>query len=184
MTRRDIPNLITFLRILLVAPFAVAVTRDHYGTALALFAVAGLSDGLDGFLAKQFGWTSRLGALLDPVADKLLLVTSYVLLGWKGELPWWLVVAVLARDIVIIGGGIAYHMLIGYVRMAPTLVSKLNTVLQIALVVGVFYALWREPLSPDLREAMSYTVLASTVLSGAHYVWIWGRRALDSNRGG
>lgn len=162
----------------------VAVTQDHYGVALSLFVVAGVSDGLDGFLAKRFGWTSRLGSLLDPIADKLLLVTSYVLLGWKGELPWWLVAAVLARDIIIIGGGITYHLVISYVQMAPTLLSKFNTVLQIALVVVIFYALWSGPPLLDLREGMIYTVLATTVFSGAHYVWVWGRRAFHAGHGG
>lgn len=174
---RQLPNLITVLRILLVAPLAVAVLEGSYGTALLLFTVAGLSDGVDGFLAKRFGWESRLGAVLDPLADKLLLVVCYVLLGLKAALPIWLVAVVLLRDLVIVIGGIAYHLHVGYVQMAPTVISKLNTVLQVALVVIVMFSLWRAPLVPDLRDPLIYTVFASTVLSGLNYVWVWGRRA-------
>lgn len=177
MNPRQIPNAITLARILLVLPLAWAVLDLRYGLALALFATAAASDGIDGFLARRFGWHTRLGAVLDPLADKLLLVTCYVLLGFQGQLPWWLVLAVLLRDLIIVGGGLAYHVFIGFVQMAPTVVSKLNTALQIALVVIVFIALWRYPLAPDLRDSLMYTVFASTLLSGLNYVWVWGRRA-------
>jgi cardiolipin synthase len=91
---RDIPNLITGLRILLVAPFLWLLLEEHYGAALLLFVIAGISDALDGFLAKYYGWTSELGGLLDPIADKLLLMGAILALGWLNELPGWLVMLV------------------------------------------------------------------------------------------
>ena len=109
MRASDIPNLITVGRILLVAPVAWALMVQNFSLALILFFVAGVSDAVDGFLAKRFGWTSRLGALLDPLADKFLLVTCYAVLAWNDLLPVWLLVLVLTRDLLIVGGAVAYN---------------------------------------------------------------------------
>ncbi|MDE2089174.1 MAG: CDP-alcohol phosphatidyltransferase family protein, partial [Gammaproteobacteria bacterium] len=108
MTRRDLPNLISVLRMLLVLPVVALLMTEHYREALLLFGLAGLSDALDGFLAKRYGWTSRLGAVLDPLADKILLVSSYIALGWLRLLPLWLVAAVIVRDLVIVIGAAVY----------------------------------------------------------------------------
>lgn len=121
---RDIPNLITGLRILLVAPFLWLLLKEHYGAALVLFAVAGVSDALDGFLAKYYGWTSELGGILDPIADKLLLLGAILALGWLHELPGWLVMLVLVRDALIVGGAISYHLMIARFQAAPLMISK------------------------------------------------------------
>lgn len=186
MTRRDIPNLITLMRIVLVAPVAALLAEERYDWALALFAVAGLSDGLDGFLARRYDWRSRLGALLDPLADKLLLTVCFVTLAWLGELPWWLALAVVARDLVIVVGGVAYHHLIGRFELAPTRWSKLNTFVQIAYVLAVVVALefsgpatesatgW---ITPAVLEWGGWLVLGTTLVSGFDYVVRWGGRA-------
>lgn len=179
---RWLPNLITFLRILLVVPLVQALLAGKYGVALALFFVAGVSDGLDGWLAKRFHWTSRLGALLDPVADKLLLVCTYLTLGVLGALPLWLVAVVLARDLIIVGGALAYYLLIGRYQMEPLPASKVNTFLQIVLVVAVLLSLGHAPVPARLVDVLAMAVLATTVLSGAAYVWIWGRRASRAGR--
>ena len=100
MKPSDIPNLITVFRFLLVPPLVWLLLNDRFGAALVVFGVAGFSDGLDGFLAKRFHWTSRIGALLDPLADKLLLIASFVTLGWLGWIPVWLVVLVCLRDVL------------------------------------------------------------------------------------
>lgn len=176
MTRRDIPNIISILRILLVLPVVYFLYHGQLGAALALFIVAGLSDAIDGYLAKRNGWTSALGAWLDPLADKLLLVSSYLVLGWVGMLPLWLVVAVILRDIVIVIGALAYRLLIGRVDMAPSVISKVNTFCQLALVAVLLVA----SLIPLLGAAITpliYIVFATTVLSGMDYVWAWGRKA-------
>ena len=177
MHRRDIPNLITFFRILLVAPVAATLAEERYDWALALFAVAGASDGLDGFLARRFGWMSRLGALLDPLADKLLMIASFVTLAWLGALPWWLAAAVVARDLVIVGGAIAYHRVMGRVEMEPTPWSKLNTFLQIVYVLAVVAGLEWGVVPAQWLAAFAWLVLAGIVVSGADYVVRWSARA-------
>ena len=111
MTRKDIPNLISILRILLVIPVIAALMDHQFGLAMVLFAIAGISDALDGFLAKHYHWESRLGSILDPLADKLLLVASFATLTWLGFLPSWLLWLVLGRDIMIVFGVLSYHYL-------------------------------------------------------------------------
>ncbi len=176
MKPRDIPNLITALRILLVFPIAYLLLSGRFHWALGLFLLAGVSDGIDGFLARRFGWRSRLGSILDPLADKLLMVTVFLVLGWLELVPWWLVVAVLLRDVVIVAGGLAYHLLIGEYAMEPAVISKFNTTVQISLVLVVLLGqIW--PLPTALVGGMIYLSLATTVLSGLHYVLKWSRRA-------
>lgn len=176
MTRRDIPNLISIFRILLVFPIAYLMYRQQLGFALILFVIAGASDGVDGYLAKHYGWTSELGAFLDPLADKILLITSYLVLGWIGLFPFWLVAAVILRDAIIVIGALAYFVLVGRVEMAPSIVSKINTVAQIALVVILLLTSISDSIS-SIIEPMAYIVLATTILSGMDYVWVWGKKA-------
>lgn len=177
MKARDIPNLICVVRILLVPPIVVLLLRGEFATVLVLFAIAGGSDGIDGFLARHFDWRSRLGAILDPLADKLLMVCTYASLGWLGMLPWWLVVMVLGRDLLIISGAVAYHRLCGDIEMQPTPISKANTVLQILLVLLVMVAPLGVALPPWAMGAMIACVAGTTLLSGGHYVWVWAHRA-------
>jgi cardiolipin synthase len=179
---RHLPNIISVLRILLVIPVVYLLLHELYGTALILFAVAGVSDGLDGFLAKHFGWQSRLGSILDPLADKLLLVCSFIALAWNELIPLWLVVAVLARDLIIVFGAVAFHVLFGRYEMAPTRVSKVNTFFQIVFVLAVVFYHGQFAFKPWLIEALGYVVLATVIISGANYIWIWGRRALEAAR--
>ena len=182
MTRSDIPSLITGLRILLVLPVLMALFQGYYGWVLGLFALAGISDGLDGFLARHYGWHSRLGAIVDPIADKLLMVALYLGLGILAHLPWWLVALVIGRDLVIVGGALSYYALIGRFDMEPTLVSKLNTVLQILLVLLVVVGLWGYGLAPWALQGLIALVTLSTLASGVNYVWVWSRRAQQVGR--
>lgn len=172
-----LPNLISVLRILLVGPVAWCLLTQRYAEALLLFVVAGISDGIDGYLAKRFSWQSRLGSILDPLADKLLLVTTYLVLAWLEVLPMWLMAAVVARDIVVVGGALAFHWLVGRYAMAPSLVSKANTVAQIVLAVAAVASLSVLPVPPWMLDGMIMVVFATTLLSGADYVWTWGSRA-------
>jgi len=182
MKPRDIPNLITLFRFLLVPPLVWLLLNDRFAAALAVFVVAGFSDALDGYLAKQYQWSSRLGALLDPLADKLLLVASFVTLGWLGWIPVWLVVLVCTRDLVIVSGAVCYHFLIERLTADPSLISKLNTLAQILLVLAVMGnhiytlpALW--------MDVLIYSVCVSTLWSGLDYVWTWSRKALRKRDG-
>ncbi len=174
---RDIPNILTILRFLLTIPVAYLLLEQRYTEALVLFFIAGVSDGLDGYLAKRFDWSSRLGSILDPLADKTLLVVTYVCLGLVDIIPMWLVFLVLGRDLVIVVGGLAYYLLIGSYQMEPSWVSKANTTLQIVLALVLVFSLGVYELPSLLLVALVYSVCVTTVLSGLDYIWTWGRRA-------
>jgi cardiolipin synthase len=177
MRARDIPNLITIGRILLVPPTAWALLQHHYLLALVLFFIAGVSDGVDGFLAKHYGWTSRLGELLDPLADKALLVSCYAALTWSGLLPVWLLVLVVARDVVIVSGAVVYHFRVARLEAMPTIISKLNTLLQILLVLLVIVHQASGWGSAAWIDALTYAVTLTIVWSGVDYVITWTRFA-------
>ena len=182
MTRRDLPNLISVLRMLLVLPVVALLVTEHYRGALLLFGLAGLSDALDGFLAKRYGWTSRLGAVLDPLADKILLVSSYIALGWLRLLPLWLVAAVIVRDLVIVIGAAGYWVRVERLDIEPSRLSKLNTLTQIILVLAVVFHQGVVALPALSLRLLVYAVLVTTLLSGVDYVWTWGRRACRAGR--
>lgn len=188
MNARDIPNLISILRILLVAPTVYTLLNQDYKIALLLFIVAGVSDGVDGALARFFNWQTRLGAILDPIGDKLLLVSCYLALGWLGHLPVLLIVLIILRDVIIVSGAIVYHLFIEEVSIQPLMISKVNTVLQITLVVFVIFAgsglAFSELVSPLIIELLIWLVYATTVTSGMIYIGFWGRRAISVSRRG
>ncbi|KPV41461.1 hypothetical protein AN478_02515 [Thiohalorhabdus denitrificans] len=173
----NLPNALSLLRLAAV-PFLVLLLHDgRHGAALGLFVLAGLTDAADGFVAKRFGQETRLGKVLDPIADKALVVTAYVTLGWMGLIPFWLVLAVVTRDLVILVGALAYHYLTGALEMAPSVLSKFNTALQLALVALV---LLEAVLALGLGEWLGWlavAVLATTVASGLQYVLVWVRKA-------
>ncbi|NCA68740.1 MAG: CDP-alcohol phosphatidyltransferase family protein [Sphingobacteriia bacterium] len=177
MKPKDIPNTISVLRILAVIPIVMLLIVGEYGWAMVLFAVAGASDALDGFLAKHYGWRSRLGGILDPAADKALLLSCFLVLGWQGLIPPWLVLAVLLRDLVIVSGALIYNFGIETVEASPILVSKLNTLVQILLVVMVIMNAGPISLPSGLIASMVWVCLLTVVVSGSEYVWIWGRKA-------
>ncbi|MDX9740549.1 MAG: CDP-alcohol phosphatidyltransferase family protein [Gammaproteobacteria bacterium] len=183
MTRADIPNIISVLRILLVLPTVAALANEMFGLALLLFAVAGVSDALDGYIAKRFHYESRLGTILDPLADKLLLVATYLVLAWLGLLPWWLTGAVVARDLLILAGAASFHLLIGEYEMEPTAISKLNTVAQIVLGLAVVLSAGVHALPEAALDWLVLLVLVTTVTSGIDYVWTWSVRAWRARRG-
>jgi cardiolipin synthase len=173
---KQIPNIISVFRILLVVPILLFLLENAYGYALILFAVAGISDGVDGFLAKRFNWQTWIGGLLDPLADKLLLVSSFVALGWLGLLPIWLVALVFLRDLVIVAGATYYHHHVGKVGGEPTLISKVNTFVQILLVLLVVFA-QIIAVPGFLIPLFIALVTMTTISSGIDYVIKWSRRA-------
>lgn len=174
-----LPNVITVFRIALVPPIALLLLRDDYRLALILVFVAGVSDGVDGWLARAFNWRSRLGAVLDPLADKLLLVVTFSCLGWKGLLPLWLVGMVVLRDLYLVIGGMIYHRWFERIEtVSPSYLSKCNTGLQIALALLVLSdAAWPALIPAQLLFVCNRVVLVTTVITFAHYAWTWGRRA-------
>lgn len=177
-----IPNIITILRMLLVPLVVWAILQSNYTLALVLFVISGISDGVDGFLARHFHWVTRLGSLLDPLADKFLLVSSYLTLGWMGQLHYDLVGLVIFRDLWIILGFTIYYLMFKEAHFAPTLISKLNTLLQIILIVLVLLYLSILPVAPWVLLLFEYAVLTTTLLSLIDYTWVWGKRAYQQWR--
>ena len=172
-----LPNAISLMRIALVPPILILILDGSFGWALALFAIAGISDGVDGYLAKRFDWGSRLGALLDPVADKLLVAGLFITLAYAGLIPIWLAAVVIVRDVVIVVGAIAYNFLVGPVEGEPTRVSKLNTTLQLLFLLFVLSRAgfaWPQEISITVLGA---SVFITVVISGIDYVLSWSRRA-------
>lgn len=179
---RWIPNALTFLRILLIVPFAVALQAGDYRRALAIFFLAACTDAIDGFLARHFNWRSRLGAIADPLADKALLITAYLMLTLTSILPVWLFVVVLGRDLLIVAGALAYHYGIGRYDMEPSVPGKINTFVQVLVALAIMVLLADLPMPPWVVDAGIWLVAASAVFSGAHYLGIWGLRAWRAKR--
>jgi cardiolipin synthase (CMP-forming) len=161
-------NWLTILRILLIPVFVLLLIDGRPGWALGVFLLAGVTDSLDGYVARRHGMQSRLGAFLDPMADKLLLTASFVTLTWLGLLPLWITVVVLSRDLLLIGGALLLHVL--GVRLAPdpTWFGKKATFLQIATVVSALVHQWVD-VRPALVVAMWGAAILTTV-SGLQYV--------------
>jgi cardiolipin synthase (CMP-forming) len=176
-------NLITLGRLLSVPVAIWLVLSGETAAAFWLFVAAGLSDAVDGFVAKRFDQRSRLGALLDPIADKALLVSMYVTLGLAGHLPTWLVILVVFRDALIVGGFLLVAALGQPMRWEPLLVSKVNTATQIALVGVVLAALGLGLDLHTLSAVLVYATGATTVISGAGYLVRWSRALAGAEAG-
>jgi len=170
-----LPNALSIIRIILTVPIVIALLKGQYLITILLFLLAGVTDALDGWIAKQFSFQSRLGSILDPVADKILLTCTFVSLYWVGILPLWLLLLICVRDVIIVAGALGYFL--GEINgendlLKPTLISKFNTVLQIALVLFLLFiqlyiefAVW--------LEIIFIIIATSTALSGADYMWLW-----------
>jgi cardiolipin synthase (CMP-forming) len=171
----SIPNLITLARIMLVPIVVWAIASDAMLAAFALFLAAGVSDAVDGFLAKRFHMTTELGAYLDPLADKALIVSIYVTLAINGIIPLWLVILVVSRDIMIVGAVMLSWVLGSPLTVRPLLVSKLNTVAQIAFACAVLGSLGFGIQARLFTLVLMGLVTALTLLSVAAYVAEWIR---------
>ncbi len=179
---RHLPNLICLLRIVLVWPIVVSIAHADYPLTLLLFFIAAMSDGLDGFLAKRFNWTSELGKLLDPLADKLLLVGVFLVATWYGLIPRWLTIAAVGRDVLILLGSLAFHIFWGPLNGRPMISSKINTLLQLLYVLAIVaHAGYRRP-PASLLDVLAWLTLATVLISGASYVREFTRRALQVAR--
>lgn len=171
-----IPNLLTLLRIGLVPVLILLLQNQVYTAALAVFVIAGITDGVDGFIAKRFDCVTRLGSILDPLADKLLLLSAFVMLTIAGVFPFWLLIIAGFRDLVIVCGVVVLTILYDKAEMKPIWSSKLNTFLQILLVgvvlvqkAGILEFGWT-------IQVLIWLVAITTVLSGMQYVYEWGFR--------
>lgn len=175
---RHLPNAITVLRAALIPLLAWLLAQDDYGTAFLLFIASGLSDLADGWIARRFDLRTRFGAIADPLADKLTMLTVTVLLAMQGWLPWWFTLLVVGRDLVIVAGATAYHFAIGEVEMAPSWISKLNTALEFAFLAGVLALAAGHLGDGPWYSALLHATAATIVASGASYVIVWSRKAM------
>ncbi len=177
---RHLPNIICVLRILLIWPTVVCLQAGQYWSALMLVAVCAVSDGLDGWLAKRFNWTSHLGKILDPLADKMLLVSLFLTATWMNIFPWWLTAVVVARDVLIGSGAVVYRMWFGPLHGRPTILSKINTGMQLAVVLAAILGVATGLPTPEMVIALALFTLLTTIVSGLVYLGMFTRRALAS----
>lgn len=183
MSLKLLPNALCVARMLFAGPLALLILDGRHAAALLVLIVAGVSDGIDGFLAKRFGWQTRLGGLLDPAADKLLLVAAFASLAYVGLVPVALTIVVVARDALIVTGALLYEWLIAPVHGEPSAVGKLNTACQLAMVFFVLTAAayaWPPPISLTVLGA---AVVFTSVVSGLNYVLRWSGRARRTAHG-
>ena len=182
MKLSQLPNVITLLRILLVAPIAWLLWQMRYPEALVLMAVAGASDAVDGLLARRFGWGTEFGALVDPLADKVMVVAVFLTLTVQGVIPLWLVLVVVGRETVILAGAGVYRLWFHEISMSPTLISKVNTAVQIVVMLMVLFGLCGFGALSELALAVVdpwclYLVGGLSAASGVDYVVTWSRKA-------
>lgn len=180
-----LPNVLSGMRILLVLPFAWCVLEGNFVAALWLFVVAALTDGLDGWLARRFGWQSQLGGLLDPAADKLLVAVSVSLFAWLHLVPVWLALVVLGRDVVIVLGALYFRWRIGPVHWGASMAGKVSTAAQLSLILAVLVLAgpalaWASDAQTLIEigvRVLVFAVAALALTSGLDYVWTWSRLA-------
>ena len=181
---KQIPNALTTLRLLLALPIGLLILGQNYAAVLWLALIGGLSDGADGWLARRLDARSRYGAVVDPLSDKVMLDVTYLCLATGGLLPWWVAAIVVSRDAVIVGGALAYHLLIGKYEMAPSLWGKACTFVQI----GFALMLVTDQITPVFSlawiQAGLWALVVLTVFSGGHYAYAWGSRALAHHNKG
>ncbi len=186
-----LPNILTVIRMVLIPVFVSLLFYQKFGWALITFLVAGVTDGLDGLLARRFDQKSQLGTILDPIADKLLLVASFIVLSLPAiiplphprhlPIPFWVTAAVISRDVFIVVGATVINMVTGFRGFRPSLLGKINTVVQISAVIAVLVAARFPPLRGYLPTVYT-TVFAFALISGAHYVY-WASQLLGEDRG-
>ncbi len=177
-----VPNLITLARLLAVPVTVYVILEGYFVAAFWIFVIAAASDALDGYLAKRLDAVSEVGAYLDPLADKALLVGAYVALAQADHIATWLVFLVVFRDFLIIGGALLFHTLTQSLRMTPLFVSKVNTVAQLALVGIVLAELGLGLQLTFISVTLVYIVVVTTLVSGAAYVYKWGAMAVLMER--
>ncbi len=179
----NIPNLISLLRMGLIPLFVIAVLQGEPRRALFIFIIAGLTDALDGFLARVLHQMSVLGTYLDPIADKLLLTTAFLILAIPGAhpgllIPMWVTVLVIARDVLILVVALVLYLAVGVSRFLPTWLSKVNTAVQIVAVVLVLATGFEPGLEPLALFAI-YAVAGLTLLSGLDYIYRASRTKVE-----
>jgi len=187
-----VPNLLTVFRMVLIPIFVSLLFYQRFVWALFVFVTAGVTDGLDGLLARRFDQQSQLGTILDPIADKLMLVTAFIVLSMKGvfhpplpkhlPIPFWVTVAVISRDVFIIVGAAAINIMTGFRGFKPSWLGKLNTTVQIVAITLIMFAASFPAGSGYYLPTLYLSVFTLAVLSGAHYVFFVSRLMNEERR--
>ncbi len=188
-----LPNILTVIRMVLIPVFVSMLFYERFGWALGVFVLAGVTDGLDGLLARRFDQKSQLGTILDPIADKLLLVTAFIVLSLPSiipqpmprhfPVPFWVTAAVISRDIFIVVGSAAINIVTGFRRFRPSWLGKVNTVVQILAVVAILTAAHFPDISGYVLPSVYTIVFTSAVVSGLHYIF-FASRLLNEEKSG
>ncbi|MBX3293603.1 MAG: CDP-alcohol phosphatidyltransferase family protein [Acidobacteria bacterium] len=174
-----IPNLLTFLRMALIPLFAILLVYNREGWALILFTIAGVSDGIDGFVARRFKQESELGIIIDPIADKLLMTTAFIMLSWPGVLevsrflpvPFWVTATVIGRDVLIVTVAASITVMTGFRDFVPSWLGKASTFVQVVAVIMILVAATYPQLRGFYLPTVYTTVVAFAVFSGVHYIF-------------
>lgn len=177
MRREYIPNIITVIRLMLISPIVITLLMREYRLAFILFFIAGLTDAVDGYLARRFHWISRFGSMIDPIADKFLLILTFLTLGYLQIIPVWLLLIVVLRDLMLVAGGITYHVLIGAYEFQPTLISKCNTFFQITLIILLMFEQTFHVLPLEYIHSLMVLVFLTSLISLVDYLVVWGIKA-------
>ena len=187
-----VPNLLTVFRMVLIPVFVSLLFYQRFVLALAVFFVAGVTDGLDGLLARRFNQKSQLGTILDPIADKLMLVTAFVVLSMRSvfpqpvpshlPIPFWVTVAVISRDVFILVGAAAINVVTGFRGFRPSMLGKINTVIQIAAIGIIMFAASVPYGTGYYLPTLYATVFGFAILSGAHYVFFVSKLVNEDRR--
>ena len=187
-----VPNLLTVFRMVLIPVFVSLLFYQRFVYALGIFILAGITDGLDGLLARRFDQKSQLGTILDPIADKLMLVTSFVVLSMRSvfpqplpshlPVPFWVTVAVISRDVFILVGAAAINIVTGFRGFRPSMLGKINTVVQIFAIAIIIFAASVPYGTGYYLPTLYTTVFAFAVLSGAHYVFFVSKLVNEDRR--
>ena len=180
----NIPNTITLARLAAVPIVVWLILVGDLRVAFWVFLAAAISDAIDGIIAKNFNAETVFGAFIDPIADKALLVGTYITLGHENFLPIWLVILVVFRDIVIVGGAIIFHTVTQSLAMRPIMISKVNTVAQLILAIGVLFVAGHGIEAGPIFNIMGYLIALTTLWSGTAYVTTWSRLAAEMEKPG
>jgi cardiolipin synthase len=170
MDNLNIPNTLTIARILIIPIFAMAAVYGRYDYALYLFFAAAITDALDGLIARMMNQRTVLGTFLDPLADKFLLVTSYILFSIYGIIPTWLTITLISRDIILVTGWIVIYLVTDTAKVEPSIFGKIATAMQLILIWYVLLDI-NLPKIPDIQDPLIWATMVCTVFSGLHYIY-------------
>lgn len=179
-----LPNIITIIRLILIIPIAMLIYENKPVMAVTIFFIASMSDGLDGYLARKYGWVSAFGKLIDPAADKLLLVVTAVTLTLLGQFPVMLFWLMVAKDLAIIGGLVVYTLLAGFPVINPIWFGKFTTAVQLFLLGAIVLNMAiQEPVLGNLViPVLCWLVAIFTLMDGYSYLWLWTSRLTEDSR--